>query len=130
MIAIGKWGRALPPLLLLGMAVLAGGCSGAEEAAAQKTGGDPQRGKGTIKKYGCHACHSIPGVPGADALVGPPLDHIASRAYLAGRIENTPENMMKWIRTPQDVQPGTAMPNMGVSEKDARDIAAFLYTLR
>ena len=126
MISMGKIGRVL---LLLGLGILAG-CSDAEEAAAQRTGGDPQRGKGRIKKYGCHACHSIPGVPGADALVGPPLDHIASRVYLAGRIENTPENMMKWIRTPQDVQPGTAMPNMGVSEKDARDIAAFLYTLR
>ena len=129
MIAIGRLGRALPPLLLL-LAGLAAGCSGAEETAARMTGGDPERGKGTIKKYGCHACHSIPGVPGADALVGPPLDRIASRVYLAGRIENTPENMMKWIRTPQDVQPGTAMPNMGVSEEDARDIAAFLYTLR
>lgn len=117
-------------LLLLLAGVAESGCSGAEETAARRTGGDPQRGKGTIKKYGCHACHSIPGVPGADALVGPPLDRIASRVYLAGRIENTPENMMKWIRTPQDVQPGTAMPNMGVSEKDARDIAAFLYTLR
>lgn len=128
MIAITRLGRALPPLLLVS-AVLAG-CSDAGETAAQKTGGDPERGKGTIKKYGCHACHSIPGVPGADAQVGPPLDRIASRVYLAGRIENTPENLMKWIRTPQDVQPGTAMPNMGVSENDARDIAAFLYTLR
>lgn len=129
MIGIGGKGRIGMAVALL-LAATALGCSDAGETAAQMTGGDPARGKSVIKRYGCHACHSIPGVPGADALIGPPLDRIGSRVYLAGRIENTPENMMKWIRTPQEVQPGTAMPNMGVSEKDARDIAAFLYTLR
>ena len=69
------------------------------------------------------------GVPGADGLVGPPLDRIASRTYLAGRLPNTPQNLLRWIRDPQGISPGTAMPPMGVSEKDGRDIAAYLYTL-
>ena len=107
------------------------GCGGdvAEKAAAM-TGGDPARGQEIIRLYGCEACHSIPGVAGASGQTGPPLDGIASRAVLAGRLPNTPENLMRWIREPQSVQPGTSMPELGVSERDVRDIAAYLYTLR
>jgi len=113
--------------LLLG---LSWGCANAEEQAARMTGGDPGRGKVVILKYGCHTCHSIPGVPGATGLVGPPLDRIGSRVYLAGQLSNTPENIMRWIRDPQAIAPGTAMPELGVTEQDGRDIAAYLYTLK
>ncbi len=107
------------------------GCRGdVERTAAAMTGGTPARGKEIIRRYGCEACHSIPGVAGARGQVGPPLDGIGSRAYLAGRLPNDPSNMMRWIRDPQGVEPGTAMPRMGVTEADARDIAAYLYTLR
>ena len=101
-----------------------------ERQAAAMTGGEPTRGKALIRKYGCQACHTIPGVSGADGTIGPPLDRIARRAYLAGRLPNEPRNMIRWIREPQDVSPGTAMPEMGISEQDGRDIAAYLYTLR
>jgi cytochrome c len=66
----------------------------------------------------------------ATATVGPPLMQIGLRSYLAGRIDNTPENMIKWIRQPHSVDPQTAMPETGVTESDGRDIAAYLYTLR
>lgn len=98
--------------------------------ARQLTGGDPERGKLAIRRYGCGACHTIPGVPGAFATVGPPLDKIAMRSYLAGRLTNTPENLMRWIRNPRSIDPRTAMPEMGVTERDGRDIAAYLYTLK
>jgi cytochrome c2 len=102
-----------------------------EEAAAAMTGGgDPHAGRLAMKRYGCGACHSITGVSQADGQVGPSLDKIASRAFLAGRLPNQPDQMMRWIRTPQSVEPGAGMPDMGVTEKDARDIAAYLYTLR
>ena len=94
------------------------------------TGGKPARGKVLVRKYGCQACHTIPGVSGADGTIGPPLDRIAKRAYLAGRLPNEPRNMIRWIREPQEVSPGTVMPEMGVTEQDGRDIAAYLYTLR
>lgn len=117
---------------MLGLALLLGGCGrgGLEEKAADLTGGDPGRGPDLIKKYGCGSCHNVPGVPGAQGMVGPPLDTIASRSHLAGQLPNTPENLMLWIRKPQDVAPGTAMPDVGVTEQDGRDIAAYLYTLR
>ena len=83
-----------------------------------------------MSKYGCDSCHTIPGIRGANALVGPPLDRIGARMYLAGRLPNTPENMLLWIRTPQQVDPKNAMPDTGVTNEDARDIAAYLYTLR
>lgn len=72
----------------------------------------------------------IPGVIGADALVGPPLNGIASRRYLAGVLPNTPDRMIEWLRNPKAVEPPTAMPDLDVTEQDARDIAAYLYTLR
>jgi cytochrome c len=103
---------------------------GTRSDAAEITGGDPTRGVTAIETYGCGGCHDIRGVRGASGLVGPPLDNIASRVYLAGRLPNTPQNMIKWIRFPQQVEPGTAMPDMGIPDRDARDIAAYLYTLR
>lgn len=93
-------------------------------------GGDARTGRETIRKYGCNACHTISGVPGARGLVGPPLDGVADRQYLAGELQNKPENMMRWIQHPHSVEPHTVMPEMNVSEQDSRDIAAYLYTLR
>jgi cytochrome c len=115
---------------LLSAGLLAG-CQGDVEAtAAAMTGGVPARGKETIRRYGCEACHSIPGVSGARGQVGPPLDGIANRTHLAGQLTNTPEHLIRWIRDPQGIQPGTAMPDLGVTEQDGKDIAAYLYTLR
>jgi cytochrome c2 len=102
----------------------------ARREAAAITGGDPAYGPALMRKYGCQACHTIPGVDGADGLVGPPLSGIASRSYIAGVLPNTPANMMKWIENPKGVDSLTAMPVTGVTESDARHIAAYLYTLR
>jgi cytochrome c1 len=102
----------------------------AEQVARTLTGGEPSRGRRAITSYGCDTCHTIPGVLSADATVGPPLTQLALRTYLAGRIENTPENLVRWIRQPHSVDEKTAMPDTGVTERDGRDIAAYLYTLR
>jgi cytochrome c len=98
--------------------------------AADLTGGDPGHGSEAIQRYGCGACHDIPGVPGATSLVGPPLTHFGHRAYVAGHFPNTPINVIAWIRHPQQLDPGTAMPEMDVTPEDAADIAAYLYTLQ
>lgn len=100
------------------------------ETARQLTGGEPARGRAAIERYGCGTCHEIPGVRRASGLVGPSLKEIGSRTYLAGRLPNTPENMIRWIQQPQSVDNRTAMPDMNVTAADARDIAAYLYTLR
>lgn len=97
---------------------------------APVTGGDSQRGKMAIRQYACTTCHLIPGIVGPYAPVGPPLERIAIREYIAGMLPNTEENMLRWLRAPQEVNPRTVMPNLGVSERDARDMAAYLYTLR
>ena len=101
-----------------------------ERRAADLTGGSPSAGREAVLRYGCESCHSIPGVPRANGLVGPPLGGIASRVYVAGVLQNTPDNLVLWLRDPQGVDPKTAMPFLGVSEDDARHIAAFLYTLK
>jgi mono/diheme cytochrome c family protein len=91
---------------------------------------DPDRGHQAINQYACITCHRIPGVVGPNAPVGPPLDGIAGRAMIAGRLPNTFDNMVRWLREPQAVDPLTAMPPLGVTERDARDIAAYLATLK
>jgi cytochrome c2 len=96
--------------------------------AAAVTGGDPARGEAMFIQYGCGSCHGIKHVRKASGAVGPPLDGIAVREMLAGRLNNTPANLQAWIRDPQRISPGTAMPDLNVGEGDARDISAFLYT--
>jgi cytochrome c2 len=102
----------------------------AAEEAARITGGDPARGSVAIRHYGCGACHTIPGIEGARGTVGPTLAGISGRSYIAGVLVNSPANLVRWIRHPQQVDSLTAMPEMGVSEADARDIASYLYTIR
>ncbi|MFL6230184.1 MAG: c-type cytochrome [Pyrinomonadaceae bacterium] len=101
-----------------------------ERSAQAATGGDPTRGRAAISRYGCSACHTIPGIKGADALVAPSLEHVASRSYVAGVLPNTPPNVVRWIQNPPGVDQLTAMPNLGVTDSDARDIASYLYTLK
>lgn len=123
-------GRLLLVVALVSMTIGCDGRTPAYDEARTLTGGEPQRGVEAIGRHGCGSCHTIPGVRGATGTVGPPLTGIASRTYLAGQLPNSPSNMAHWIRQPQHVEPGTAMPDMGISEADARDITAFLYTLR
>ena len=104
-------------------------CNIDEQQPAGGLAGDARRGRSAVSQYGCHGCHRIPGITGAEVNVGPPLAGIARRQLLAGRIANTPDAMARWIRNPQAVDALTAMPNLGVTERDARDIAAFLATL-
>ncbi|HEU4699146.1 MAG TPA: hypothetical protein VFS40_08200 [Gemmatimonadales bacterium] len=121
------------PTLSTVLALLAlAGCADARAAreAAMLTGGSPARGRAAIQTYGCGACHTIPGVPGANALVGPDLRGVGQRAYVAGVLANTPANLTRWIMNPPAVDSLTAMPYLGVSAPDARDIAAYLYSLR
>ena len=98
------------------------------EHAGQLAEGDPRRGEAMFIQYGCGSCHSVKNVRTAIGMVGPPLDGIALRTIIAGHLANNPANMEKWIRDPQHVSPGTAMPDLNVGEGDARDITAFLYT--
>ena len=98
--------------------------------AEQLTHGDSVAGEAAIRRYGCGGCHEIQGMAGADGGVGPSLSGIAVRTELAGHLQNDPANLVRWLRDPQSVAPGNGMPNLGVSEKDARDMAAYLYTLK
>lgn len=91
--------------------------------------GDVAAGKQALQQYLCATCHRIPGIVGANQHVGPPLDGIGKRKYIGGVVPNTPENMVRWLLDPKQIDPLSAMPNLHVTEKDARDIAAFLYTL-
>ncbi len=124
-----KLHRSMPAaMVVLFLALLLGGCR--DDAESRETGGDAARGASLIAKLGCGTCHNVPGIDGATGLVGPPLDHMGARVYIAGVLRNTPDNMAIWLREPQSVVPGNAMPNMGLDQDQARDITAYLSTLR
>jgi cytochrome c len=122
------------PLLILALgliyAVLLAACRNQPVAVGRIVeGGNPQLGVQLFQQYGCGGCHVIPGVERADQLVGPPLIGWGERVYIAGRVPNTPENLIAWIQNPQAIDPENAMPNLGVTEQDARHMSAYLYTL-
>jgi cytochrome c2 len=96
--------------------------------AIQMTRGDPSRARAAIRQYGCAACHAIPGVQSPGGVAGPPLSGIADRLYVGGAVENTPDNLIRWIVNPKLFSASTAMPVTGINESEARDVAAFLYS--
>ncbi len=130
--------RRFPWVLALGLLLVLGGFTvfslmGSDPARVQVPdvpGGDVEAGRQAIQSWGCGSCHTIPGVAGAHGKVGPRLGQMAEQTYIAGMLPNTPENLVLWIRFPQEIQPGNAMPNTDVPEATARNMAAYLYSIR
>lgn len=130
----GSWGslcaciRVYLWLLCALTAVLAAGCG--EPVTITAAPGDAKAGRTAIERYQCGACHTIPGIAGARGLVGPPLTAYRHRVYIAGKFPQEPALLARWIRDAPSLAPQTAMPNVGVTDTDARDIVAYLYQLR
>ena len=91
--------------------------------------GSVATGRDAIRGYGCASCHQIAGIPGPQGSVGPPLTGIADRRTIAGHLPHTPENLARWIQAPQEVEPETIMPDLGVTDEDVVDIISYLYSL-
>jgi cytochrome c len=121
----------VPALVLVAAAVAAGFALNSrqqnESVARAITGGDPSRAPALIRRYGCAGCHTISGIPGGDGQVGSSLADLRQRVYIAGVTTNSPDNLVRWIVMPQAFSPRTAMPATGISEAEARDVAAYLY---
>jgi cytochrome c1 len=122
------WRAAVLVAATAGVTLAACG-SGGGTSGRVVAGGSPSLGKTAMLRYGCGSCHTIPGVKGAKALVGPPLDHFSRRTFIGGELANTPDNLVRWLVNPKAVEPGTDMPNLGVTPDDARNIAAYLEQL-
>lgn len=117
--------------ILLAIAIsLATACRGSDEPGPAAPQGNAERGRVLVQTYGCGTCHTVPGIPGARARIGPPLRGIADRGYIAGVLPNTEADMVRWLQDPPGVDPRTLMPNMRVTRRDAVDMTAYLVTLR
>ncbi|WP_221930953.1 cytochrome c family protein [Telmatospirillum sp. J64-1] len=123
---------AAPAAMLVALSCLAllTGCESEVPDHLMVPGGDVRAGREAIRDYGCGACHVIPGIRGARGAVGPPLEGFSHRAYIAGQIPNRPEELIQWLADPPAMIPGTAMPGVGLTPQQKRDVAAYLYTLR
>jgi mono/diheme cytochrome c family protein len=116
--------------LMLGAVAAMLACSKPERRDVLALNGSPHRGRAVLQRYGCDACHGIDGLPDPSVPVAAPITDISQQQYIAGTLPTTPANLVLWIRFPQRVKPGTAMPDLAVSDQDARDIATYLYSLR
>lgn len=116
---------------LLVAAAMICGCMGGKQKhqVSANIGGSAQRGQAVMVHYGCGKCHTIPGIPHARGVFGPPLNFMGIRTEVAGNFPNTPENLVHWIEQPTAMKPKTAMPDLGLTEQQARDAAAYLETL-
>ena len=115
-------------MMFLFLALVACSDGSASMNAELVTGGDTRRGAAIIRQRGCGACHVIDGIAGAHGQVGPSLEDFAARPYIAGSLTNTPDEAVRWIMDPQVIEPNTVMPDLGLSEAEARDVAAHLYS--
>lgn len=125
-------GRSSVLAALCASAVILAGCVGGrtEPRFVVATGGNAERGAEILRVAACKSCHTIPGIKGAHGRIAPPLNFFSERSFIAGQVPNSPENLVQWILEPQSIEPGTAMPDVGLTDEEARDVAAYLYTLR
>jgi cytochrome c len=129
-----RWSGALSAILAVAAAIGAWTQTTADRRdlarrASAMTRGDPDHGRALAKMKGCAGCHQIPGVNGANGSVGPSLASFSHRVYIGGVLSNTPDHLHQWLLDPPAIDPKTAMPNVGLTDQEARDVAAFLYTL-
>lgn len=121
---------AIAALLLLFFTGCKSGAQRAREEALSRFGGDPARGAQLVQRTGCGGCHRIPGIPGAAGKSAPSLERLAQEPYISGGLANSPGNVVRWIQSPHSILPKTKMPEYGLSERDARDIATYLWAPR
>lgn len=119
------WGVAFVPILAV---VFLGACHG--QSRVSRPAGSAQLGAITIARQACGSCHVIPGIEEADGRVGPPLVHFAAQQTIAGKLPNTPGNLVRFLKSPRTVVRNGAMPDLGLTDDQVRDIAAYLYTLK
>jgi cytochrome c1 len=100
------------------------------QRAVDMIGGDLDQVMHAMVKYGCAACHAIPGASVPGGLAAAPLSGVADRIYLGGIVPNDPDSLVPWIVNPKQLRSRTAMPVTGISEREARDVAAYFYLQR
>jgi cytochrome c2 len=125
--------RAFGYEILMTILLLQAGCDrepAPDEAITRTSAGSADRGLRLVAHYQCANCHEIPEVPGHRNGMGPSLEAFGRSSYIAGHVPNVPSLLQQWLESPQSLVPGTAMPDLGVSEEDARDMTAYLLSLK
>jgi sulfur-oxidizing protein SoxX len=124
-----RWKTNPSMMALLGAVAMLAACDENTDPPRALAGSDPERGLALIQAKGCAACHAVPGVDWPRGEVGGSLHGFANRPLIAGRLRNQPDTLVAWLRNPPVLAPDTAMPATGLTQGQARDVAAYLYTL-
>lgn len=124
---IVRHGLRMAIIVILLSNLLACNFLGDEELVPSDSEAQLDRGETMLFAYGCATCHKISGIADSPGNIGPPLVNWERRKYIAGELPNEPEMLIRWIMKPQEVEPGTAMPDLGITKDDAIDMAAYLY---
>ena len=117
-----RWG-------VLGLATLLCACADKSDPPRAVMGADAARGLEVIERVGCAACHATPGVSWPKGLAGPSLEGFADSPLIAGQFPNRPDRLIAFLKDAPSMAPDTAMPAMPITDAEARDVAAYLYTL-
>lgn len=129
---VSRFSKMVCDSIRLAFTCLLAGCMGGQTLRPHSvtTGGNSDRGVKVIAEYRCGACHTIPGIHGANGVFGPPLNRMAVRSYIGGNFPNNPANLTRWVISPRAMKPKTAMPDLGLTDPQAQDVTAYLETLR
>jgi cytochrome c len=120
---------------LIGLIAVVGCQAPAQAESGKPVGLSPEAASGQqlFVSKGCVACHRAPGVPEAVGTVGPNLRGVGNASAhpkIADTLDNTPDNLKRWLMNPAGVKPGTSMPNLGLTDAEATSLSAFLETLK
>ena len=118
----GRW-------LMLACASLAA-CDGPPDRTPTLGDASAVKGRQLVADKGCVACHTFPDVKWPRGGLGPSLEDFGRQGLIAGRLPNQPGILMQFVRNAPALVPGTVMPAVSMTDQEARDVTAYLLTLK
>ena len=105
-------------------------CDGPPDRTSTLGDANTTKGRQLVASKGCVACHAFPDVAWPRGGLGPSLENFGRQGLIAGRLPNQAGVLMQFVRNAPALVPGTAMPAISMTDQEARDVTAYLLTLK